>query len=179
MGLDQQLFRTTKKRKEATEKFNELSKQYRSCLRELEKQDRWQNLWDSLPLTEDKMRYDVARFTDEQKKEIECLKETAKHIAEGFGIHIDEATMPDFEPSDFGLTNDDVNVELAYFDRDWDLHNFIIDNFGDKENDNLVEVWLDRDAVDKIIDAGFYVDVFTQARTMIDDNHVLYYYPWY
>ena len=67
MGLDGYLYRTSKRRVEATKKFNEIRKAYSAEIDRLMQKPKWKELFDSLP--QDKFgRYDVDVFTPEQKK---------------------------------------------------------------------------------------------------------------
>lgn len=179
MGLDQNLYRTTKKRKAAFERFDELCKEYGLCRIEMDNEDRWKDLFNGLPQNDEKTMYLAEKFTEEQKKALELYKEEVKKVAEKVGVRISEELIPQFIPSDFGLTEEDEDEELMYWRKNWELHNFIVQNFGNPEDDNLVRIWLDKDAIDKIIEAGFDVDVFKRAKMGIDEDHVLYYWPWY
>lgn len=179
MGLDQYLFRATKKRKDAIVKFKELCTQYRARVSELDKSERGKKLWDSLPWNEAHTYFENKDLTDEQIKEMEFFKEEYTRIANEIGIRIDSGFNPKFVPSDFGLTKKDDNYEIAYWRKEWELHNFIVQNFGNPKDDNLVEVWLDKEAIQKIIDAGYFQKEFRRALKKLDDDHVVFYWPWY
>lgn len=176
MGLDQYLFRTTKKRKDAIVKFRELCTQYRAKVAEFDKTDRAQNLMNALA---GKRKDEAVKVLAEQKDEIEFVKGEYRRIAEEVGIRIDEGFLPEFNPSEYGLTEKDNNRELAYWRKELPLHNFIIHHFGNPKDDNLVEVWLDKEAMEKIIEAGYFQEEFRDAMTMLDEEHVVYYWPWY
>lgn len=176
MGLDQYLYRTTKKRKDAITKFRELCMQYRAKVAEFDKTERVQNLLNVLAR---RRKGEAKEILAEQKDEIEFVKGEYRRIAEEVGIRIDEEFEPEFEPSDYGLTEKDNQRDLAYWRKEWPLHNFIIHNFGNPQDDNLVEVWLDKEAMEKIIEAGYFQEEFRDAMTMLDEEHVVYYWPWY
>ena len=49
MGLDGHLYRTSKRRVEATKKFNEIRKAYSADIDRLMQKPKWKELFDSLP----------------------------------------------------------------------------------------------------------------------------------
>ena len=73
--------------------------------------------------------------------------------------------------------------EIGYWGKEWPLHEFIIKNFGDPNNDNLTEVYLDEAALTKIIDHyknyEDYSNPFRLARDIVKGGGVVYYYAWY
>ena len=73
--------------------------------------------------------------------------------------------------------------EIGYWRKEWPLHEFIIKNFGDPNNDNLTEVYLDEAAITKIIDHYKdrieYSDPFRQALYIVRGGGVVYYWAWY
>ena len=73
--------------------------------------------------------------------------------------------------------------EICYWDNELPLHEFIIKNFGDPNNDNLTEVYLDEAAITKIIDHYKdrieYSDPFRQALYIVRGGGVVYYWAWY
>ena len=86
---------------------------------------------------------------------------------------------------------DEVNGdEIGYWRKDWELHNYIIDNFwDDKENDNVVDIPLTKENVEQIIkwcssgDNSMYneytEETFKEALNAIKQGDVIYYHPWY
>ena len=78
---------------------------------------------------------------------------------------------------------DDPVEEIGYWRKEWNLHKFIIENFGDPNNDNLTEVYLDEAAISKIIDHykddTEYSDAFRQALYIVKGGGVVYYWAWY
>ena len=72
---------------------------------------------------------------------------------------------------------------VGYWRKEWPLHKFIIENFGDKDDDNLTEVYLDEAAITKIIDHykdyEDYSDPFRQALDIVRGGGVVYYWAWY
>ena len=72
---------------------------------------------------------------------------------------------------------------IGYWEREWTLHKFIIENFGDPNNDNLTEVYLDEAAITKIIDHyknnEYYSEPFRLALDIVKGGGVVYYWAWY
>lgn len=72
---------------------------------------------------------------------------------------------------------------IGYWRKEWPLHKFIIENFGDKDNDNLTEVYLDEAALTTIIDHykdnEEYCDPFRRALDIVKGGGVVYYWAWY
>ena len=72
---------------------------------------------------------------------------------------------------------------IGYWRKEWPLHEFIIKNFGDEDNDNLTEVYLDEAALTKIIahykDNEEYSDPFRCALDIVKGGGVVYYWAWY
>lgn len=178
MGLDGHLYRTSKRRVEASKKFGEIRKAYSKDIEALVGKPKWKSLMDSLPKNEFG-HYDWGSYTKEQKVRMGNLRRAVHRVAKKHGLSLGQDLRPIFDGEQFGLDETDLLMELAYFDRDWDLHNYIIDNFWkDKEHDNLVEVYLTKDDVKKIVAAG-YKEGFVEALSCWDDDHVVFYYPWY
>ena len=179
MGLDQSLYLTTKRRKEAIEKFHGLRVQYMERVAKAENSKRAKTLFASLNKQDGFPNFDFEKLPDSLKNEIEFFKTKFRRIAKAVGIRIDEDFNPEFNPSDYGLTENDNLIELAYWRKEWGLHNYIESYYGDPKNDNLVEVWLDREAIENIIKARYFKNVFRRALKRIDDTHVIFYFPWY
>ena len=179
MGLDGYLYRTSKRRVDAAKKFHEIRRAYSEDIDLLMKKPRWKNLFDSLPKNEFG-NCDWKSFTDEQKKGIRYLRRAVGRVAKKHGLALDRDCRPIFDIEDFGLNHKVDGVdEIGYWRKNWSLHRYIIDNFWhDKDNDNLVEVYLTKDDVKKIVDAG-YKEGFVEALSCWDDDHVVFYYPWY
>ena len=178
MCLDGYLYRTSKRRVEASEKFGKIRRAYSEDIETLVNKPKWKELMDSLPKNEFGYN-DWDSYTNEQKVGVRNLRRAARRVAKKHGLCLGQDLRPIFDGGQFGLDETDCLMELAYFDRDWDLHNFIINNFWkDKEHDNLVEVYLTKDDVKKIIDAGFK-EGFVEALSCWDDDHVVFYWPWY
>ena len=178
MGLDGYLYRTSKRRVEATKKFNEIRKAYSNEIDALMQKPKWKGLFDSLPKNE--FGYcDWKSYTDEQKKGVRYLRRAARRIAKKHGLELDRGCRPIFNIEDFGLNYEDDDLEeIGYWRKDWDLHNYIINHFGDPNDDNLVEVHFTRADLEKIVSDG-HVGAFKDALDRWDDDHVVFYWPWY
>ena len=59
------------------------------------------------------------------------------------------------------------------------MRKYIIDNFWhDKDNDNLVDVFLTKSDLEKIVADG-WGDEFSDALKHWNDDYVVFYHPWY
>lgn len=178
MGLDGHLYRTSKRRVEASKKFGEIRKAYSKDIEALVGKPKWKSLMDSLPKNEFGY-HDWKSYTNEQKVGVRNLRRAAHRVAKKHGLCLDRELRPIFDLDKYGLTSDDDIEEIGYWRKNWELHNYIIDNFWkDKEHDNLVEVYLTKDDVKKIVSVG-YKEGFVEALSCWDDDHVVFYYPWY
>ena len=69
--------------------------------------------------------------------------------------------------------------EIGYWRKEWLLHEFIIKSFGDPDNDNLCEVYLDEVALNKLAKKYPVEDAFKDAIAIVKGGGVVYYYAWY
>ena len=90
-------------------------------------------------------------------------------------------------------TNDPIE-EIGYWSKNWSLHNFIIQYWGNAENDNYVNIYLDEPAICKILlsfykvnDFLFHEDdplaydyePFIKALHIVRNGKVVFYLPSY
>ena len=78
----------------------------------------------------------------------------------------------------------DPVTEIGYWRKAYSLHKYIIENFGDPKNDNLVNVYLDEAALNQIIEAhqndgGYFSDTFRNALAIVKGGGVVFYRAWY
>lgn len=77
----------------------------------------------------------------------------------------------------------DPVTEIGYWRKEWNLHDYIIENFGDPKNDNLVDVYLDEAALAKIIEhcknCDMDSDPFCNALAIVKGGGVVFYQAWY
>lgn len=192
MGLDAYLYRTTKKRIEALDDFDQKNSKYRKWLGEYFEYETVKKLFESLPKVKSEygeMEYfDWDGMTDKQRSDIEDIKAAIRSKAKEIGFSLNDELKAVFDPCSYGLDEDETNpYEIQYFDRDWELHNFIVDHYWNtdknddksKKNDNLTRIPLTSENLKEIAKAGFYPDVFKFASETVDENHVVYYYAWY
>jgi hypothetical protein len=180
MGLDQYIYRTTKKRWKAHLEFEKVCKEYDSLVEKLSSEKKWNDFTISLPKKENG-GYDWDKFTDEQKKGISRYKRECRKIAKGLDMKLDDQLGPKFEDKKYGLNSrDDLVEEVMYWRKEWGLHKYIVDNFWkDKENDNLVNIPLRRKDIKKMIADRVEPDTFKAILKMLDKDHVVWYWPWY
>ena len=178
MGLDQTLFRTTKKCKEAKIAWQKLELEYLAEVKELDATEKWKTLFETLP--RNKYGYlDPKMTTSEQRKQIGVYRRTLRKIAKEVGIELTKNYRPWFNPSSYGLKEEELDEPIADWRKDWPLHKFIVDNFlEDKKNDNLVSIYLTKEDCEKIVAAGF-VGGFQDALDRLDDEHEVFYWAWY
>lgn len=181
MGLSGYLYRTTKRYFDAFEDFDRKARDFLKWGDKCMETEPVKNLFESLPTTESG-RYDYRKMTEAQLHGVEWFKSYVSNKAKEIGITLDSSFKPIFDPVKYGLSekNGFGIRELAYFDRDWKLHKFIVENYSnDKEKDNLVRIQLTKGNLSEIAKAGFYTDDFEYAASVADSRHVVYYYPWY
>lgn len=178
MGLDQYLYRTSKRRIEAGKKFEEMRQAYLKEGNALLDKPHWKEFLDSLPKTT-AGHYDYSAMTKEQKKQNWNMRRAMRRVAKKHDLVLDKHLQPIFSDEYFGLTEADGCEEIGYWRKNWNLHKFIIDKFwADKENDNLVDVFLTRNDIERIIHHG-YIGGFEEALSRWDDDYVVFYHPWY
>ena len=180
MGLDQYIYRTTKKRWKAHLEFEKLHKKYNGLVVKLESDTEWKKFLDSLPKKENGT-YDFDKFTSEHKKGISRYKRECRDIEKKLGIKVNKELKPKFEDREYGLgKKSDPVEEVMYWRKNYYLHKYIVDNFWkDKENDNLVNIPLRRKDIKKMIADRVEPDTFKAILKMLDKDHVVWYWPWY
>lgn len=179
MGLDQYLFRTTQKRVDAMADYEKRRREFLDWGNQFVKADGFDSFVETLPRLGDGC-LDWAKATQEQKDRIERFRSEVRKQAERIGVSINEELAPVFDKGRYQLGEEDEPDEIAYFDRDWDLHKFIIEHFWkDQESDNLVWVPLTKENLNEIAKAGFYPDRFRIAAGCAAAGDVVCYHPWY
>lgn len=180
MGLDQYLYRTTRETFNRRKEYDENVAKWEAATENALKADKtdWLAVLDSFPKDE-YGGYDFGKFTPEQEKirrqYVSLMRRTKVKFAKKFGLELDEEYLEPTLPDDL-----DSAEELCYWRKNWDLHNHIVEHFWeDKENDNCVDIPLGKEQLKELVKAGFDPDVFTRAYESLDDDHVVYYHPWY
>ena len=178
MGLDQSLYRTTKKCHVAKIAFGKLRAEYDKKVEELYNSEAWKPFMESLPRNEFGY-YANDKFSAEQRKRVGVWLRGLHRIAKKVGIKLDKNRRPYLDNETYGLKDEDRDEEIYYWRKNYSLHKFIRDNFlEDKENDNLVSIYLSKDDCEKIVAAGF-IGGFQEALDRWDDEHEIFYWPWY
>ena len=184
MGLDQYLCRTSKKNFDAIIEAKKLRDEFNSRLEKLY-DEKYKEKFDALPM--DKYGYvHQENLTNEQKVVLSDLQNQywadVRAMASGMNVRLNEFGEP---------IVDKVSAdEIGYWRKDWELHNYIIDNFWeDKEHDNVVNIPLTKENVEQVIkwcssgDNSIYNDyteeTFKEALNAIKQGDVIYYHPWY
>ena len=128
----------------------------------------------------DSNRIALDSCTDEQKTRLKNLKDAfvgeLRDKAKAMGGILDE---DDFRfVLDIPEEERDPVSDLGYWRKNWDLHSFIAENFGDKDDDNLVEIYLDEAAITKVIEQ-FPYEEFKTALDIVRGGGEVFYYAWY
>lgn len=181
MGLDQYLYMTTRETLSWRKEYNENVAKWEAAVEAALKADKtdWLAVFDSFPKDEYEC-YDFGKFTPEQEKMrqryISLMCRTKTKFAKKFGLELDDSEiLYPVRPDDL-----DSAEELCYWRKNWDLHNYIVEHFWeDKDNDNCVDIPLGKEQLKELVKAGFDPEVFTRAYESLDDDHVVYYHPWY
>lgn len=177
MGLDQEIIRTTKKRLAAIQDYNSKLEILHNWESELYNRPDVKSLIENLPKSG--CQYDYDKYTEQQNDEIERLNNLYLDKAKEIGISIRNDSVY-FDEARYGLGEDDTTYLIEDFRKEWPLHQFIVDNFWDaSKDDNLIEIPLQKESLEKLIEHGFFPDVFRNALSMIDDTHCIYYWAWY
>lgn len=178
MGLDQTLYRTTKKCYEAKLACAKLAEEYTRRIEEASSSDRWKGFMDGLP-RDDFGHYDFDKFSKEQRKEVGNYRRMLRKTARDVGIELDKYRRPWFNPKAYGLTDEELDKPVAEWRNNWRLHNLIVQNIlENKENDNLTPIYLTKEDCEKIVSAGF-IEGFKDLIRLWDDDHKAFYWAWY
>lgn len=178
MGMDQSLFRTTKKCHAAKIAFSKLRAEYEKKVAESYNSEAWKPFIESLPRDEFG-HFANARFSAEQRKRVGVWRRGLHRIAKKAGIKLDKNRRPYLDRETYGLTDADMDDEIADWRKNWPLHKFIVENFlEDKENDNLIPIYLSKEECEKIVAAGF-IEGFQEALRRWDEEHEVFYWAWY
>ena len=177
MGLDAYLYSTTPRRRQQLETERQRRKEYNEWANALIDSDKYKGFND-FPHGNGG-RIDLDKCSDKQKEQYKKLfrrfKSELKKKAKSLGGFIsDELHFSLAVPE----SEQDLMDKLCYFDRNWELHNFIAENFGDPKNDNLVEIYLDEAAITKILEK-FPNPEFRTALSVVKGGGVVFYYAWY
>ena len=209
MGLDAYLYATTRKRFEAYEDFDRKCAEFLKWGDEFANTETVRRIFDSIPMVEVGKNagcFDFGKMTEKQKHEVEWYKEQVLAKAKEFGLDLDKTYRPVFDEKKYGLGKErrymDANgrnvvmrsggveasedegkpFQIEYFDRDWKLHDFIVSSYWKprgRDKDNLVRIPLTKEDLREIAEKGYYPDLFRFAAKFADEDHVVYYFPWY
>ena len=189
MGLDQYLYKTTKEDTERCIAFKKINDEFISRRGKL-LNDKYDEIIKGFSQPDG--IFDEDKLTEEQKKEFDAARtefhRECKEIADEIG-----ATLCDDGSNEIAYPEDlNWGYELGYWRNDWPLHRFIVDNFGNPDNDNLVEVYLNEEQIQKVIDWAKSdgngeesydnrntIETFSIALSIVRDGGVVYYHPWY
>ena len=156
------MYRTTKKCHEAKIAYKKLRAEFFSKAKELEATSKWKTFIDGLPRNQS--RYlEYKSFSPGQRKMTGIYKRALRKIAKEVGVDLNEHYMPQFNPEDWFLNEEDLDEQIMDWWNEQNLHRFIVDNFlEDKENDNLRPIYLSKEDFQKLVDAG-YISGFQEA----------------
>ena len=178
MGLDKVLYRTTKKCHAAKIAFSKLRAEYAKKVEELYTSKAWKPFIESLPRDEFG-HFANDKFSAEQRKRVGVWCRGLHRIAKKVGIKLDKDRQTYLDKETYGLKDEDYDEEIYDWRKNWSLHTFIRDNFlEDKENDNLIPIYLSKEDCEKIVVAGF-IEGFQEALDKWDEEHEVFYWAWY
>ena len=177
MGLDMYLKATGKNHRRVQELARERAKEFEDFSRSLYTSEKYSGLAD-LPREHGYVEYN--KLTKEQRKLVAEYKLELMRKAHSLeGILRRSTTYAYLVKKE---EHDPVH-EIGYWRKEWPLHKFIVKNFGDKDNDNCTEIYLDEAALTKIVETyknyEDYVDPFRNALNIVRGGGVVYYWAWY
>lgn len=172
MGLDAYLYTTTPKKFEERQTLRKKIDEYFKVVEDLN--DKYDEIvFDSLERDENG-NYIKDKLTPEQKKLVDEYDEKFKAL---------------FTPV---WPNEDECKEVAYWRKDWDLHDFIVKKWGFPEDDNDRDVLLTEERINEILaeltngclmdscNAVYSISAFKGVlRTAKSKGKVVFYYPNY
>lgn len=178
MGLDMYLKATGPNHRRVMELARERAKEFEDFSCSLYTSEKYSGLAD-LPREHGYVEFD--KLSKEQRKLIAEYKlELLKKAHSLKGILRKDMTYAYLVKKD---ESDPVN-SIGYWRKEWSLHKFIVENFGDKDNDNQTEIYLDEAALTKLM--GRYKDPecdycepFRTALDIVRGGGVVYYWAWY
>lgn len=177
MGLDMYLKSTGPNHRRVHERAIERAKEFEDFSRSLYTSEKYSGLAD-LPRKHGYVEYD--KLSKEQRKlvaefKFELMRKA--HSLEGIlRKNMTYAYLVKKEESDPVHT-------IGYWRKEWPLHKFIVKNFGDKDDDNCTEIYLDEAALTKIIEEHKEIEhlsaPFREALQVVKGGGVVYYWAWY
>jgi len=166
MGLDMYLNATVPNYKDTIELAKSRANEYRLYRHNLFAEDRYAAL------------KDVSRrnITDKSRdKEARDLLASFKKDLISKAHSLGGIARPDLS---YGMLAKDYEFtpveEIWYWRKEWTLHNFIVNNFGDPKDDNMVDIFLDEAALRKIIEAYSNPVVHEPQQTVECGNVIRY-----
>ena len=175
MGLDMYLYSTGQNHRSEMKRLKKLRKEF----------DNWADALFNSPQYSELDRLLTARSTAENnklapkdEKQFQVLrskyKTELKAKAESLGGVLGKCLdiqLPD--------KNQDPVEEIGYWRKNYDLHKYIVRNWGNQEDDDLVEIYLDEDAIEKMIETYPNEGVFKTAWSIVKCGGVVFYLAWY
>ena len=173
MGLDSYLYKTGSRHRPMMERAATANSAYNAFSDALLHTDRFQPLKDLPTDLRGRLLNDL--LTDSQKDLIREYKDALADKAKELGGVIDDLML-------FTLVvqeeDRDPVMEIGYWRKNWDLHNFIVEHYGDPEDDNCREIYLDADALQTLA-SEFGCKEFEKALKVVNGGGVVFYYAWY
>lgn len=124
---------------------------------------------------------DWSKMTDEGRKIVARCKSALRKKAHSLGgilrrdLTFAFLVNEDYKDPETG----DPETEIGYWRKEYALHKFIINNFGDPKNDNLEEVYLDEESLKKIIEKYPGEECFREALYIVRGGGEVFYKAWY
>lgn len=180
MELDQYLYCSTKENVERIETYRNTTKEYFTQAENL--YNKYKPFLDAIP------DFGEGEITMDQYIKLHHIEieydEQRKAIAKNLNIEIDDVYFEPIPPNDIKRGN-----ELGYWDQYTRLHKFIVDNFGNPDEDNCRNIYLNKKQIERIIEwvkndnDPYYKDAtilaFQTALQWLEHDMVVYYWAWY
>lgn len=176
MGLDMYLKATGHNHRRVNELANARADEFRAFFYSLIEEDRYVGLKgvNRLTLTDKK-------GADKEKRD---LLAAYKRELLAKGHSLEGIVRPDLTYAYILKKDEEDPVRaIGYWRKQWPLHEYITRSFGNPDDDNLTEIYLDEAALTKIIDRykddAVYANPFRKALNIVKDGGVVYYWAWY
>ena len=174
MGLDMYLYATGKNHRRLKELTKARVLEFRKWSEEFYKSKVGDSI-EKMPKLESGY-LDFAKLTAEDRAILAEIKSTLRKKAHSLGGILKRDMHYAYLVKE---GEDDPIREIGYWRKEWHLHKFIIENFGNPQDDNLVEVYLDEAALSKLIENYPHEECFNVAFDIVKGGGEVFYWAWY
>ena len=174
MGLDMYLYATGKNHRRVKELAKARAVEFRKWIEEFSKSKIGASI-EKMPKLESGY-LDRSKLTAEDRAILAEIKSTLRKKAHSLGGILRRDMHYAYLVKE---GEDDPVLKIEYWGKEWPLHEFIIENFGNPQDDNLVEVYLDEAALSKLIENYPHEESFKVALYIVKGGGEVFYKPWY